>query len=332
MSVVLVAIDVGASRTRIRTGASPEEFHAPDGPLIRDIGSATELMDLLAEVRAGLPSHVQVYLSGGIAAPPIGEDVRVMTNWREDGRVSMSAIKALGYDRVHLMNDLEAAAHGLVAFLDDQPTGDDIVSFGGDPIPSSGNRAIVIPGSGLGSAGLVDLGAGHDPRWKVVPTEVGHATAGWEEHDELLRRVEERLGRPPSWEDCVSGPGLQTLWAAGGDRSEDPIGAPEIALRAARGDARAREALDHYYLLAARFSQVLALSFLSTGGLYLAGGSTRSNAPMIPEDGFLRAFRDNPRMSGLLERVPVFLVLAEINLLGPWRLGWRRLARTAGRR
>lgn len=332
MSVVLVAIDVGASRTRIRTGSRPEDFHASPEPLIRDIGSATALLDLLREVREGLPRHVQVYLSGGIAAPPIGDDVRVMTNWPDDGMVSISAIRSLGYDRVHLMNDLEAAAYGLVAFLEDEPAPDQIVSFGGDPVPSEGNRAIVIPGSGLGSAGLVDLGAGHDPRWKVVPTEVGHAMAGWAEHDELLGRVEARLGRPPTWEDCVSGPGLETLWLAGGEPKSDPISAPEIAARASEGDAHAREALEHYYLLAARFSQVLALSFLSTGGLYLAGGSTRSNAPMVPGDSFLRAFRDNPRMDQLLEQVPVFLVLAEINLLGPWRLGWRRLARTASPR
>jgi len=331
MAVVLVAIDVGASRTRIRTGSSPEDFTAAPGPLIRDIGSATALMELLREVREGLPRHVQVYLSGGIAAPPLGDDVRMMTNWPHDGRVSISAIKELGYDRVHLMNDLEAAAYGLIEFLADDPDPSQIVSFSGHPVPAGGNRAIVIPGSGLGSAGLVDLGAGADPRWKVVPTEVGHATAGWEEHDALLRRVEAHLGRPPTWEDCVSGPGLQTLWAAGGKVGDAPLSAPEIASLASKNDPRAREALDHYYLLAARFSQMLALSFLSTGGLYLAGGSTRSNAPMIPEEGFLRAFRDNPTMGPLLEKVPVFAVLAEINLLGPWRLGWRRLARTHSR-
>lgn len=327
MSVTMVAIDVGASRTRIRVGEDPGDFDAPDGPLIREIGSATALMDLLREVRSGIAPHASVYLSGGIAAPPIGEDVRIMTNWPEDGRISISAIRELGYDRVQLMNDLEAAAHGLVAFLDRESRPGEIVAFGDAAIPESGNRALVIPGSGLGSAGIVDLGPRHDPGWKVVPTEVGHATAGWQEHDELLERVDQYLGRPPTWEDCVSGPGLENLWAAGGDPVDEPLRAPEIAMLASQGDPRARNALEHYYLLAARFAQVLALSFLSTGGLYLAGGSTRSNAPLIPEAGFLRAFRENPRMAEVLEEIPVFLVLAEINLLGPWQLGWRRLAR-----
>ena len=327
MSVTMVAIDVGASRTRIRIGEDPGDFDEPAGLLIREIGSATALMDLLREVRADIPPHASVYLSGGIAAPPLGKDERVMTNWPDDGRVSISAIRELGYDRVELMNDLEAAAHGLSVFLERDPLPGEIVAFGGAAIPEAGNRALVIPGSGLGSAGIVDLGARHDPRWKVVPTEVGHATAGWHEHDDLLDRVDRYLGRPPTWEDCVSGPGLETLWAAGGEPVDDPLRAPEIAMLASEGDARARNALEHYYLLAARFSQVLALSFLSTGGLFLAGGSTRSNAPLIPEDGFLRAFRENLRMADVLEEIPVFIVLSEINLLGPWQLGWRRLAR-----
>lgn len=326
MSVTMVAIDVGASRTRVRMGTSPDDFDASSDPLIRDIGSATELLALLAEVRASLPAHGSVHLAGGIAAPPIGDDERVMTNWPEDGVISISAIKALGYDRVRLMNDLEAAAHGLAALLEEAPDSEHIVSFGGGPVPTSGNRALVIPGSGLGSAGIVDLGANHDPRWKIVPTEVGHAMASWEARDQLLRQVHGHLGRAPTWEDCVSGPGLENLWVAGGDHQDDPISAPEIALLAAQGNERAQDALEHYYMFAARFSQVLALSFLTTGGLYLAGGSTRSNAPLIPEAGFQRAFEDNPRMREVLKEIPVFLVLAEINLLGPWRLGWRRLA------
>lgn len=325
MALTMVAIDVGASRTRVRLGRRPEAFHDGSEPIVRDIGSATELMELLEEIRSSLPDNERVHLSGGVAAPALGASERIMTNWPEDGRISTDAIRALGFERVQLMNDLEAAAHGLVALLDDEVQEGQIVSFGGGELPDTGHRALVIPGSGLGSAGIVDLGKGRDPRWKIIPAEVGHAMASWGERDELLRRVQEHLGRTPTWEDCVSGPGLETLWTAGGGYVDDPISAPEIALLASQGNERAQDALHHYYLFAARFSQVLALSFLCTGGLYLAGGSTRSNAPLIPEDGFLRAFRDNPRMREVLEDIPVFLVLTEINLLGPWRLGWRRL-------
>ena len=41
------------------------------------------------------------------------------------------------------------------------------------------------------------------------------------------------------------------------------------------GDERCQRALHYYYYFAARFSQLLTLSYLSFGGLYLAGGSTR---------------------------------------------------------
>lgn len=329
MSATLVVIDVGASRTRVRLGASPDAFDASGEPLVREVSSSTALLELLAEVRAGIEGG-PVHLWGGVAAPSTGSDVRRMTNWREDGRISVPAIQALGYDEVHLLNDLEAAGHGLVALLEGGPGGEEIVSFDGRGVPEAGNRALVIPGSGLGSAGIVDLGPGRDPRWHVVPTEVGHAPASWEDRDQLLRQLTGHLHRAPTWEDVVSGPGLENLWrAAGGGPADDALPAPEIAALAEQGHRRAREALEHYYLFAARFAQVLALSFLSAGGLYLAGDSTRSNAPLIPEEPFLHAFQANPRMAGLLEGVPVFLVLAEINLRGPWRLGWRHLAGAA---
>jgi glucokinase len=325
----LVAIDVGASRTRVRVGSEPSEFFSGGDPLIRDIRSASALLALLSEVRSGIDVPGSIHLSAGLAGPPLGGGVRVMTNWPADQRVSADEIRALGFDSVTLMNDLEAAAYGLVAFLEQDPSPEQLVPFGGAALPSGGNRALVMPGSGLGSAGIIDLGSRADPRWHVVPSEAGHTMAGGANEGALLQAMEDLKGRPPTWEDCVSGPGLEALWVATHPgRRDDPLSAPEIAMRAARGDERCQQALDHYYRLAARFSQALALSFLSTGGLFLGGGTTSSNAPLISEKAFLEAFYDNERMGGVLRGIPVFLVLAEINLLGAWTVGWRELQRT----
>ena len=325
MGITLVAVDVGASRTRVHVGGDPTAFVRAGGALIREVRSASVLKELLAEVRDEVGGDGPVHLVAGVAGPSSGEGVREMTNWPSDRVVAAEALRALGYDRVLLLNDLEAAAHGLVALLRGDPGRDVLVPFGGAALPPSGNRALVMPGSGLGAAGIVDLGPGRDPRWHVVPSEAGHTLAVSFESDDVLASLARGKGGAPTWEDCVSGPGLEALWVAmGSTLRDDPLSAPEIAMRAATGDARCREALDHYYRFAAGFSQVLVLSILSTGGLFLAGGSTGSNAPLISEDGFLSAFRDNPRMEGVLRRIPVFLVLAEINLLGAWTEGWRR--------
>ncbi len=325
MAGTMVAIDVGASRTRVRVGGREAGFGRHQDPLIREVRSVEALHALLAEVRAGIETPGPVYLSGGIAGPQAGEGVRVITNWSGSRTVSPVVLRELGFDAVLLMNDLEAAAHGLVALLEDGPDPGELVAFGTDGVPPAGNRTLVIPGSGLGSAGIIDLGPDGPRRWHIVASEAGHAVAGGVEDDPLLQALSVRKGRPPTWEECVSGPGLEALWLAGGPDGDDPISAPEIAALAALWNPRARSAVQHYYLLAARFAQVLSLAFLSTGGLYLAGGTTRSNAPLIPEETFLEAFRRNPRMEGVLRQIPVFLVLAEINLLGAWVEGWRRL-------
>lgn len=328
MSYTLVAIDVGASRTRVRVGGDPTEFHGRGDPLIREIRSGTELTRLLSEVREDLAVSGPVHLSAGLAAPPLGEGVREMTNWPRDRQITVDGLKALGFDGVTLLNDLEAAAHGLTAFLENEPSASHLVPFGDVTVPEAGNRALVIPGSGLGSAGIIDLGIESPSRWHIVASEAGHTLASGHDEDELLQRLEVLRGSPPTWEDCCSGPGLEALWVATEpDHDDDPLSAPEIAMRAAQGDPRCQEALDHYYRFAARFAQFLALSFLSVGGLYLAGGTTRSNAPLISEEEFLRAFHENHRMAAVLQDIPVFLVLAEINLLGAWEVGWRRIRR-----
>lgn len=328
MADTLVAIDVGASRTRVCVGQDPGRFPGQDDPLIRNIRSVTALEELLAEVRAGVDTSGRVRLVGGVAAPPSSGDTRVMTNWSEDRALSVPRLKELGYDDVVLLNDLEASAHGLIAFLESEPPDRLLRSFTGTPVPTEGNRALVIPGSGLGSAGIIDLGHGAQDRWRVVASEAGHVLASGTGKG-VLTSVQRRKGSQPTWEEVISGPGLESLWVAmERDHEDDPLSAPEIAYRATHGDERCQQALHYYYHFAARFSQLLALAYLSFGGLFLAGGSTRSNAPLISGEGFLASFRDNERMGPVLSQVPVFLVLAEITLLGSWTAGWRAFSRS----
>ncbi len=326
MSATLVAIDVGASRTRVRFGRHPDAFERGGDPLIRDVRSAGELIYVLSQVRAQITGPGPVRLAAGLAAPPLGGGIREMTNWPTDRRISAQALGDIGFDEVILLNDLEVAAHGLVACLRPDSRVGELVPFGDAQVPAEGNRALVIPGSGLGSAGIIDLGPDATHRWHILASEAGHSLASGFEDEVLRRNLTALKGSPPTWEDCCSGPGLEALWVASElAHHDDPLSAPEIALRAASGDPRCQRALDDYYRFAARFSQVLALSYLATGGLYLAGGTTRSNAPLISERTFLDTFRDNEHMGPFLERVPVVLVLAEINLLGAWVVGWRGL-------
>ena len=53
----------------------------------------------------------------------------------------------------------------------------------------------------------------------------------------------------------------------------------------------------------------LALKVLATGGLYIAGGIVPRILPPLDEAAFLEAFQTKGRMSDLLSRVPVHVML-----------------------
>jgi glucokinase len=60
----------------------------------------------------------------------------------------------------------------------------------------------------------------------------------------------------------------------------------------------------------------LALTVLATGGVYLAGGVVQRMAPTCDWSLFHSTFRDKGRLSGLLQEIPVFVILEPVALLG----------------
>jgi glucokinase len=61
----------------------------------------------------------------------------------------------------------------------------------------------------------------------------------------------------------------------------------------------------------------LALKVLATGGVYLGGGIPPRILPALEQERFMEAFRHKGRMSDLLARVPVHVILnPKVALLG----------------
>jgi glucokinase len=61
----------------------------------------------------------------------------------------------------------------------------------------------------------------------------------------------------------------------------------------------------------------LALKLLPYGGLYIAGGIAAKILPLLQRGGFIQAFTHKGRMSPLLERIPVNVVLnPQVGLIG----------------
>lgn len=306
-----MVVDVGASTTRVRV----LDLASKEVQLERSaaIGSAQDLVSFMHDIVETI-GDIATFVAG-FAAPLDHSRASVqMTNWSSDSLIEAESIVRLGIKRVLFLNDIEAAMYALTDIKD---IGTEVIALSGDNhIPQEGNKVLVLPGTGLGSAGLVDLGNSSLRRWTIVQSQAQHFYAS-SEHDESNRLIGELarlLGRRPSWEDCVSGRGLERLYAVAGGVQHTP--AEMIADRALSGESIASTALDCYYTIAGSFAQQLALSFLSYGGVFIAGSNTAKNTPFLKGSQFVEQFRKNPVMAQTLSRIPLFQITNELNLRG----------------
>jgi glucokinase len=127
----------------------------------------------------------------------------------------------------------------------------------------------------------------------VLTSEAQHCPAGsfYKRHKDIIRSFEGHTGVAPSWEDLVSGRGLEYLYFFGTRRR---CGAPRIAELADGGDKAALRAFSDYYHFAAEAAQTLALLVRPTGGVYLCGDTTVKNKKHIIRSDFRARFCSNP--------------------------------------
>jgi glucokinase len=262
----------------------------------------------------------------GIAGPVVGGRVKT-TNlpWRLDER---TLSKRLGIPRVRLLNDLVSIGFGAIA----APRARLARLQGGAPAKSGATVAVIAAGTGLGEAGLVWDGA------SLVPcgSEGGHgdfaprSAVEWE----LCEFLSERTKGHVSYERVVSGPGLGNVYdflrerkklretAAVGKALEGAADRNRLIaeLGRSRKSPTCARALDLFLGVYGAEAGNLALRFLATGGVFVAGGIAASLLPRLRKGPFLEAFRGKGRFRPLLEKVPVAVVLdSNIGLSGAAR-------------
>jgi len=253
----------------------------------------------------------------GVAGPVIG-GVSRLTNIPWD--ISTSEIAAhLGTTRVELLNDLEAMASSVdvlapeeVAVLQEGVTRND------------GNAAVIAAGTGLGQAYLHRV----DGRFRPVPSEGGHADYAprTDREIEFAKMLRERFGRAEV-EQVLSGPGLLNLHRfthRGGECAmlegvaDDGDLTPRISQAGLTG--RCQQCADALRMFVAAYGAEagnLALRAVATSGLYVGGGIAPKILPALTTGLFMDAFLSKEPMRGLLERVPVKVILnPEAALLG----------------
>lgn len=324
--LLVLAGDVGGTKTHLallRVEASRGRAHFVKEESARF--ATGEFGSLEAVVREFLGAKPPLLACAGFGVPgPVKNGRAKGTNlaWTVDaGEVG----EAFGIPHVAVLNDLAANACGIVELGEE-----DFVTLQEGAPDAAGNRCVVSPGTGLGEAGLFWDGQRH----LVWACEGGHA--GFAPRDELqvelLGYLRRKYGHV-SAERVVSGLGLPNIYNFLRDtgRGEE---LPEVRERLAREDAGkvigefAREgrcrlcrmAIEVFVDCLGAEAGNMALKAMATGGVFLGGGIPAKILPELQTGRFLEAFNGKEPLRGLMEEMPVRVILNdEAALLGAAR-------------
>lgn len=222
--------------------------------------------------------------------------------------------RELEISKVYLLNDLEANAHGL-----SELTSADFAVLA-EGVAAKGNAAVISAGTGLGEAGLFWDGSTHLP----FACEGGHADFAptSDLQIELWQYLRKKFGGHVSVERVVSGPGQYNVYEflrETGKGKEEPWLTEELKT----GDRSAvvsrngvsgkspmcEQAVSLFVEIYGSAAGNLALKMLALGGVFLGGGIAPKILVKLKEPIFLPAFCNKGRLRGLLEQIPVKVVL-----------------------
>ncbi len=313
---MILAGDIGGTKTVIglfeKAGNRLHVIREETFPSQR-YGSLEAILDQFMGPGSHPPLRVACF---GVAGPVVeGRSKATNLPWELD---ECALAEFLKVQQVKLLNDLEAAAYGML-HLD--PTDLCVLQPG---LTRKGNIAVIAAGTGLGEAILYWDGARYHP----MATEGGHTDFAPRSdiEVELLRYLQREFGHV-SYERVLSGPGLFNIYRF--LRDSGSASEPEwLRTRIAEGDPSTvvseiglagddplcTNALDLFVSVYGAEAGNLALKAFAIGGVYVGGGIAPKILPKLQDGTFTSAFADKGRFAELLRSIEVKVAL---NLRAP---------------
>jgi glucokinase len=223
---------------------------------------------------------------------------------------------------VRLVNDVAAMALA-IPFL----TSRELFALNRAKLCKDRNIALLALGTGLGEALLVyDNGC-----YRPIASEGGHADFSPKNKEEirLWQYLHRRYGHV-SVERVLSGQGLVHIyeWLKDSKNYQEPAWLSAKMSRAdpaevisetalAKKDPLCRKSLETFVSICGAAAGNLALTGLTSGGVFLGGGISPKILPKVKADGFMQAFTNKGRFKNLLEKIAVRIILNDkAGLLG----------------
>jgi glucokinase len=307
---IALAGDIGGTKTNLGLFVRGEDRPSM---LLMESYSSTRSEGLSELITRFLEAHPRSISSAcfGIAGPVIdGRSKATNLPWE----VSEAEIKRkFNWEEVRLINDLAATALAIPLLQSHE-----LHTLNAVPA-ERGNIGLVAPGTGLGVSFLVLV----EGKFQPLASEGGHVDFAPKNEDEvdLWRHLRESQDHV-SVERLVSGPGIFAIysWLKKRDRYDEPtwfiekmkLDDPPAVISEAALVERLEPCIKTLKLFASILGAVagnLALTGMTTGGMYIGGGIVPRILPIFEESKFMNAFTDKGRFKELLSGIPVHVIL-----------------------
>ena len=306
----ILAGDIGGTKTNL--GIFTRGKKRPAVKLIETFSSrdVDGIEDIIREFITRHPAAISCACFG--VAGPVIEGKVDATNlpWVLS---EQSLRRQFGWNRVKLINDLSATALAIPMLKSGE-----LSPLNHVPSQKPGNIGLVAPGTGLGEALLICL----EDRYLPIASEAGHADfAPSDEKDLDLWRYLHGIYGHVSVERVLSGQGLIDIYdwlKSGATLRESQMvraamqssdSAKIISEHAIDGDDRlCKTALQRYCRILGAVAGNLALTGMTSGGMFLGGGIPAKILPALREGHFMASFNAKGRFASYMKKIPVWVI------------------------
>ena len=306
--------DIGGTNARFSAVPLGElqseyEFHhsVQEHPQFSDL-----IVDVLKEIHAATGwNYAPKNACFAVACPADMDEISFTNSHWHFTKTQLKQL--LNCEQVWVVNDFEAVAHGITELSDN-----DLVQIGGAEPVANKPIGILGAGTGLGIAGLVQLG----DSYHVIDTEGGHAD--YPPINDLQAAVvnllRQEYGRV-SLERLLSGKGIINIYKSlcALESAEQLYEKPADVVAAAQKseDPRAVKTLHMFCEGMGSAAGNLALTLGAKGGIYIAGGVVPKFQDFFISSDFRLKFEDKGRFVNYLKPIPVYLVVRNnLGLIG----------------
>ena len=325
-----ISIDVGGTNTRLQFRTVQNGQQTEISEIFKaKINSKQKLQDFIwnsINNQKQLPDRCTI----GFAGIVLNKNEVNLTRWQDRTKITLQDLYDCGLpkNKTLMLNDMELAGYG---FLSLEESGYKFTKLYKPTIKAQtetghSRSVLLAPGTGFGTTGVITgRTKSGEKYYEVIPSEVQHITVSAldEKHEELIKwmKIKLKLSYLPSWEDFVSGSGLELIYQGLIElyypkMKPGKLYTEQIAEKALK-DEICREAIDIFYRCAGKLAQAIALFFRPFNGIYLCGTSTCKNAEFIKQSGFMEELQKSTDRAAILKLLPVYIIEDEdINIKG----------------